>query len=408
MSTQPIRFAVIGPAGFGASHVRAIETLAAEGTAVLAGVVSRPGEHPEAAERLRAQGLPLYPSVAALLDDTPAGIEVVTVPTSIYSHAPLTIQALAAGCHVYCEKPAAATIRDVDAMIAARDRAGRLCTVGFQDIASPALQRAKEALWSGRIGRLRLLKAHCLWPRGDDYYSRNEWSGRLRVGDAWVLDGPANNAAAHTLMNLLYLAGPERFAPAVPVRVTAELYRANDIETYDTCALRVHTAEGVEILFYVTHAGERNETPHVEVVGERGSLRRSGAQGNVELRVESAEPETWSNGDLNPMVNSFRHLGRCVRGEETLLHPLDNARAHTLVMNGVHASAPIHPIPAALCAREQSDRGARTFVRGLDDAILRAFEQSRLLSEVGVEWAVPGREIDVRTLTRFPPERTNQ
>jgi predicted dehydrogenase len=408
MSTTPVRFAIIGPAGFGASHVRAIETLAAEGAAVLAAVVSRPGEHPEAAERLRAQGVPLYPSVEALLGDAGAGIEVVTVPTSIYSHAPLTIQALDAGHHVYCEKPAAATLQEVDAMIAARDRADRLCTVGFQDIASPALQRAKEALWSGRIGRPRLLKAHCLWPRGDDYYGRNEWSGKLRVGEAWVLDGPANNAAAHTLMNLLYLAGPERFAPTVPVRVTAELYRANAIETYDTCSLRVRTAEDVELLFYVTHAGERNEPPYMEVVGERGSLRRWGAQGNMELRVDGAEPETWSNGDLNPLANSFRHFSRCVRGEAALLHPVENARPHTLVMNGAHASTAIHPLPAALCARANADRGGRTFVRGLDDTILRAFEQSRLLSEAGVEWGIPGREMDVHTLTRFPPETTSQ
>lgn len=399
MPTQPLRFAVIGAAGFGGSHLRAIETLVAEGEAALAGVVSRPGEHVEAAERLRAQGVALYPSVAAMLADHDAGIDAVTVPTSIYSHAPLTIQALEAGYPVYCEKPAAATLAEVDAMIAVRERAGRLCTVGFQDIASPALQRTKEALWSGRLGRLRLLKAHCLWPRGDDYYGRNEWSGRLRVGEAWVLDGPANNAAAHTLMNLLYLAGPERFAPAVPLRVTAELYRANAIETYDTCSMRVQTAEGTEILFYVTHAGERNESPYLEVIGERGSLRRSGPQGSVELRVDGDAPETWSNGDLNPLANSFRHFARCVRGEETLLHPVENARAHTLAINAAHASSPVHPIPAALCARVESDRGARTFVRRMDDAVLRAFEQGRLLSESGVEWGVPGQDVAAETIT---------
>jgi predicted dehydrogenase len=398
---DPVRFAVVGPGGFGREHRRAIQALADEGEAALAAVVSRPGENAEIVPQLQAQGVPIYPSLDALLAGGEA-VDVVTVPTSIYSHAALTIRALEGGRHVYCEKPAAATVQEVDAMIAARERAGRLCAVGFQEMASPALQRIKEALCAGRIGRLRTLKAHVLWPRWDSYYARNEWAGKLRIGDAWVLDGPANNAASHTLNALLYLAGTERFAPARPARVTAELYRANAIETYDTAAIRVHTDDDVEILFYVTHAGERNEAPYIEVAGDRGTLRRWGEEGHTELRADGARPETWSAAGIDVRLIGFRHFCRAVRSEEQLLLPVENARAHTLVIDAAHDSSPIHAFPPTICERGDSDRGPRTLVPGLDAIIRQAFAEGKLLSESGASWGVPGREVDTRGYTRFP------
>ena len=68
------------------------------------------------------------------------------------------------------------------------------------------------------FGRPRRFSTLCCWPRDLAYYRRNTWAGRLRDPDTggWVLDSPANNAMAHFLHNLLYLAGerPDRSALA--------------------------------------------------------------------------------------------------------------------------------------------------------------------------------------------------
>jgi hypothetical protein len=71
----------------------------------------------------------------------------------------------------------------------------------------------------------------------------------------WVLDSPANNAAAHDLHNLLFLLGDEYNTSATPVQIEAETYRARDIASFDTIAARIHL-EGTdaELLFTASHA----------------------------------------------------------------------------------------------------------------------------------------------------------
>ena len=66
----------------------------------------------------------LYSDHANLIADP--DIDIVDVCTPSSYHAPLVIAALEAGKHVICEKPLAPTPEEIEAMIAARDRSGRL------------------------------------------------------------------------------------------------------------------------------------------------------------------------------------------------------------------------------------------------------------------------------------------
>ena len=135
-------------------------------------------------------------------------------------------------------------------MLAARDRAGKHVTIGYQWSMADAIQRLKSEVLSGLFGKPRRLRTMVLWPRDDAYYSRNRWAGRVRDADGnWILDSPVNNACAHHLHNMLYLLGarPDRSAAVHSLR--AELYRAHAIENYDTAILRCETANGAEIFF---------------------------------------------------------------------------------------------------------------------------------------------------------------
>ena len=76
-----------------------------------------------------------------------------------------------------------------------------------------------------------------------------------------MLDSPVNNATAHYLHNMFYLLGKSPQASAMPVTVEAELYRANDIENYDTAAIRAIVECGTEVLFYTTHATPERRGP---------------------------------------------------------------------------------------------------------------------------------------------------
>ncbi|QPC84151.1 Gfo/Idh/MocA family oxidoreductase [Phototrophicus methaneseepsis] len=70
-------------------------------------------------------GVPIRTTSSAELINDPA-IDIIDICTPNSYHAPLAIAALEAGKHVICEKPLAATPDEIKAMIAARDKSGKL------------------------------------------------------------------------------------------------------------------------------------------------------------------------------------------------------------------------------------------------------------------------------------------
>ncbi len=75
-------------------------------------------------------------------------IEAVVVATKETMQAPLTIEALQAGKHVYVEKPLANTPDEVRQVVAAQEAAGKFVAVGFNRRFAPAYAKAREILWS--------------------------------------------------------------------------------------------------------------------------------------------------------------------------------------------------------------------------------------------------------------------
>ncbi len=56
----------------------------------------------------------------------------------------------------------------------------------------------------------------------------------------------------------------------MPVDVQAKLYRANDIENFDTSAIRCRVKGGAEILFYTSHAAGSMLGPVIRFEFEKG------------------------------------------------------------------------------------------------------------------------------------------
>jgi predicted dehydrogenase len=67
-------------------------------------------------------------------------LDAVFVSTPDFWHAPHTVMALEAGCHVYCEKMMSNTIEGARSMVAAMDRTGKLCQIGHQRRSNPRYQ----------------------------------------------------------------------------------------------------------------------------------------------------------------------------------------------------------------------------------------------------------------------------
>src|SRR5699024_9399417 len=145
--------------------------------------------------------------------------------------------------------------------------------VGFNWSFTDSIQQLKKDLLAKKFGEIKRLKSIVLWPRSLDYYSRSDWAGKMYSKDGdYIYDSVANNATAHFLHNLFYLTGDSLDASAILKDVTPELYRANTIETFDTCAIKVTTNEDIDIFFYASHAVDDIVNPMFEIECEHAKI----------------------------------------------------------------------------------------------------------------------------------------
>jgi predicted dehydrogenase len=102
-----------------------------------------------------------YPSVKtttdarAVLDDP--DVDAVLIATPISTHHSLTMETLAAGKHVFVEKPMATTVAQCDEMCEAAEARGLTLMVGHTFVYSPPVRAVKKILESGELGEVRFI-----------------------------------------------------------------------------------------------------------------------------------------------------------------------------------------------------------------------------------------------------------
>jgi predicted dehydrogenase/threonine dehydrogenase-like Zn-dependent dehydrogenase len=108
-----------------------------------------------------------------------AGVSVVVVATPHDTHASITCRALAAGRHVWCEKPVALTEDELDEVRAAWRESGRVLAIGFNRRWSPAVVAARQVLAQRTAPALIVYRvAAGAVPDGHWYHDRRH-GGRL-------------------------------------------------------------------------------------------------------------------------------------------------------------------------------------------------------------------------------------
>jgi len=389
-NSTPVTFGLVGVGNFARSYLGSVKQLQEEGLAELSAVVVRnPAKYPEQCDEMRARGVPILGSLDELLGRQ--DIEAVGLPTPIQTHAPMTVEALDAGFHVLVEKPPAATIQEVDQMVAARDRSGKVCAVGFQLITDEGIQTIKKMVCSGELGEIKHVTAAGKWKRLKSYYERCPWAGRYRLGDAYVLDGPLNNPLAHILNNELYVASTEPGKLATPVRVQAELYKGHDfIESENTSCLRAELDNGVDLTFFVTLCASTNYMQQMEIVGTQGSLFWEFSEKLVLRDANGAETVLpYGKDAAGKTVTCFRNVIQAIREPGTpLFTPVEATRNFTLTLNAAFESGrAARQIPSDSIVREPEGDSEAVYVKDIDDIVDRAFRERQLFSELGVPWA---------------------
>jgi predicted dehydrogenase len=148
-----VRVAVVGAGYWGINHVRAFARARdCELTMVCdrdARVLERAGELAPRARRCAA-----FEEVLAAAD-----VDAVVLATPAVAHAAEAQAVLAAGKHVFVEKPMALATSDAEATLAAATRAGKTLMVGHLMLYHPGYERLRQMVHNGDIGKVYYIYA---------------------------------------------------------------------------------------------------------------------------------------------------------------------------------------------------------------------------------------------------------
>lgn len=140
-------------------------------------------------------------------------LDIVSVCTPNKFHAPASIAALEAGCHVLCEKPPAMNVKEAEAMIEAAKQNNKLITFGLHFRFSTEVQALKRLIDGGELGGIYAARVDALRRRGIPgwgVFTNKELQG----------GGPVIDIGVHMIDTALYLMGYPK-----PVQVLATTYQ---------------------------------------------------------------------------------------------------------------------------------------------------------------------------------------
>jgi predicted dehydrogenase len=207
-----IRIGIIGVGMIGKQHIAAYHKIPGARVAALCDI-----DAPELARVAAEAGIPdTYADFRKLL--ARSDIDAVDVCVHNNYHAPITIAALQAGKHVYCEKPIAGSWRDAAAMLETARKTGRRLSVQLSTLYEPETKAAQALIHEGRLGKVYHARSTGFRRRGrpfvDGYGSENFVRKPIAAGGAMF------DLGVYHLCQILHLVGN----PAVE-RISGKTYQ---------------------------------------------------------------------------------------------------------------------------------------------------------------------------------------
>ena len=235
-------------------------------------------------------GVRVWTNLEEALADS--AVHIVYVGTPVFLHAPQTIQSLRAGKHVLCEKPMAMNEAEARTMLHAARETGKIFGVAYYRRSYPKVQRAKQLLADGAIGKpvLAELTSHACF---DGQGSRGWLVDPAKAGG-----GPLFDIASHRIDVLNFLFGQ-------PLRVTAQL--SNVVHHYaveDNATVMIEYASGVRGVVDVRWHSKISRD-ECRIRGTGGEMELSPLNG-PDLIYPGARENLPAHANLHyPMIENF-------------------------------------------------------------------------------------------------------
>jgi predicted dehydrogenase len=315
-TTKPVRLVVAGAGMIGQAH---IQRILHEPEAELVGIVDI---DPKVEAQARALGVACRPDIETMLEKIkPDGI-VIALPNQLHFAAGMA--AVRAGVPMLMEKPLCSTMEEALQLAEAAERAAAPVLVGHHRRHSPLIQRAKQIVESGRLGKITAVNGLCWFLKPPEYFDGKSSWRRLPGGGVVPIN------LVHMIDDLRNLCGDvvsvqaaeSNAARGFPVEDTAGVilrFRNGAIG-----ALSISDAAAAPWSWELT-AGENQVYPRTDefcylIAGMAGSLSvprleiwRHGEGGSWWSPIQ-AERTRVPDRERDPLTNQMRHFCDVVRG----------------------------------------------------------------------------------------------
>ncbi|HEX6972681.1 MAG TPA: Gfo/Idh/MocA family oxidoreductase [Limnochordia bacterium] len=340
-----VRIGVIGVGLIGKQHLNRYASIPGAQVVAVADI-----NEPEARRVAEMHSIPhVYTDFRQLLarDD----IDAVDVCLHNNLHAPVTIAALEAGKHVYCEKPMAGAYADALAMYEAAKACDRKLSIQLATLYRKETKVAKRLIDQGRLGRLFHARSTGYRRRGRpfvDGYGAAPFVKKETAGGGALYD-----MGVYHIAQILYLLG----LPQIE-RISGKVYQEMEMDAarraqsgfdVEELAVGLVTCQGgLTIDIIEAWAIHLNPFEGSYIVGSQGGIRlepfsyhflQDDMDVDVTINVDAAD-RRWHmlNEDESAYDSSQHHWIAALQGRVPLLPTADVALQTMLVSEGIYLS----------------------------------------------------------------------
>jgi predicted dehydrogenase len=358
-----VRFAAIGLGrATGVYHLPAIRRIS--GAEVVGGFDVVPERRADWTQKTSS---PAFESVEELLERTTPDVVIVATPPD--SHAEYCLQAIEAGCHIFCEKPFVESPAEADRVIEAARARGRLVSVNHQFREHPIFRAVRENAASGKYGRLVFCQ---IWQLMNEAPWNEPTPWRAAFAERTLLEG-----GVHLVDMLLQIYGTQ--PSAVYARHSAGFHEQPDADAIQLVTIEFPDGRlGQITINRLCPAGTRYLDVRADC--ERASLRGSfGGRAALQLGIKRAEKPgvkldfglgglAWAERGLSRTVLARNSRDAAVVGTTRLLQGLCDA-----IGNGSEPPSSAREARAAIAVIAAAYESGRTGERvEIADAVAQA------------------------------------
>lgn len=322
-----LRLGFIGVGAMGRSHVELFLKQGGDRVEVAA-VCDRSDEN-------LARTLQLAPSAQAFKVESElirSDIDAVVVSTPNFTHLPLAREIVAAGKHLFLEKPCGVTREECAEMIQLADRTDKVLMIDHELRYSPFFQQIKALVDAGEIGRPRMV-----WTRefrGPFQPKAGNWIQNKRLSGGMLVD---KNCHHFDMMNWWVGARPRRVSAFGGLAVSRIIEGPDQVNDYSTVSFEYDNGVVGTLHICLFARDFPHEDLEMGIVGETGMLQ---------TRVSAIEILQWKRGSgtNDPIVHKVAarpgegwggHLGFAETHDAFLDAALEGKRPLTTVRDCV-------------------------------------------------------------------------